>query len=99
MLALQGKLGSGYLQITAGWEGSASGRLAALGDTFCVPLNQLRIAPLQPQSGLFPNAPFQSAWGPVGLVGSTVACTSSSKSCIGQGALCHVSPEAFRGLN
>lgn len=28
-----------------------------------------------------------------------MACASSSKSSIGQGGLCHISPEAFCGLN
>lgn len=28
-----------------------------------------------------------------------MSCTLSSKSCMGQGALCRISPEAFCGLN
>lgn len=67
------------------------------GHPLCFPLKQPHCC-LQPQPGLFPNASLPSAWGPVGLVGSTVACTSSSKSCLGQ-SLRHISPEAFCGLN
>ncbi|XP_059127166.1 small G protein signaling modulator 2 isoform X1 [Peromyscus eremicus] len=60
-----------------------------------------KTAPLPPAASAWTVSQclFQSTWGHIRLVGSTVASASSSRSCMGQGALCHISPETFCRLN